>query len=116
MKTIFLHELQELINSKGNYILIDVREVDELAYGIIPTSICIPLSTFTDIIDLDETEFKHKYHCNKPIKTDNIILYCRSGVRSAQAAAFLEAHGFTATNYKGSILEWSTIDSSVKRY
>ena len=49
---------------------------------------------------------------------EEIILYCRSGRRSANAAAWLAAQGFDkATNLKGGILAWAReIDSSIPTY
>jgi rhodanese-related sulfurtransferase len=41
------------------------------------------------------------------LKDEEIILYCRSGNRSGQAAMFLETMGFTNTkNLSGGMLAW----------
>jgi rhodanese-related sulfurtransferase len=43
-------------------------------------------------------------------KNDEIVVHCRSGARSAQAAVFMTAHGFTnVRNLEGGVLSW--IDS-----
>ena len=43
--------LKQLIDKKESYILIDVREKDELKYGIIPTSSHVPLNEFLKAIE-----------------------------------------------------------------
>jgi sulfur-carrier protein adenylyltransferase/sulfurtransferase len=46
-----------------------------------------------------------------------IVVYCRSGVRSADATRRLRAAGFRATNLAGGILRWSDeVDPSVPKY
>jgi len=47
-----------------------------------------------------------------------VIVYCRSGIRSAQAVKLLKAHGFTgAVNLKGGVLAWSDeIDPTMVKY
>jgi adenylyltransferase/sulfurtransferase len=47
-----------------------------------------------------------------------IVVYCRSGKRSAQITAFLKAAGFRKVkNLQGGILQWSDeVDPSVPKY
>jgi rhodanese-related sulfurtransferase len=43
----------------------------------------------------------------EPLKDEEVILYCRSGNRSGQAAMTLEMMGFTNTkNLTGGMLAW----------
>jgi adenylyltransferase/sulfurtransferase len=48
----------------------------------------------------------------------DIIVQCKSGVRSAKAVNFLREHGFERVqNLKGGILEWiARIDPTIHRY
>jgi rhodanese-related sulfurtransferase len=40
-------------------------------------------------------------------KNDEIVVHCRSGARSGQAAAFMTSHGFTnVRNVEGGVLAW----------
>lgn len=115
--TIGLGELKELIESKKDYILIDVRNEDELQNGIIPTSKNIPLPEFENALELNGEEFEKKFNFPKFEKEDNLILYCRTGSRSDMATKFAISKGFTKSkNYAGSIWEWSEHDPNVKRY
>ena len=116
-KTISLNELKELIDDKKNYILIDVRNKDELSFGVIPTSVNIPLPEFEFSFELNDDEFKKKFGFPKIKKDDNLIFYCRTGSRSEMATKFAIQKGFTnSKNYAGSIWEWSEHDPNVKRY
>lgn len=72
-------------------LIIDVRSVEEYAYGAIPGAINIPL---------DELERKVNTLKDKERKT---ILYCASGARSAYALQILKAYGFTNAENGGGI-------------
>ena len=94
MKTITTSELQAKLEAGEAVNLIDVREVAELEAGHIPGVKHIPLGLL---------EFRmHELNKNIPY-----IMVCRSGGRSGQATAFLEAQGFDVTNMSGGMLEWT---------
>ena len=58
-------------------------------------------------IEMDEETFEEEFGFPKFQKEDNVMLYCRTGVRSDQAARILLANGFSnVKNYKGSFQEW----------
>lgn len=116
IKIISRNELKSLIDKKENYVLIDVRNPEELQHGMIPTARNIPLQEIEHAFDLSDEEFNSKYSFVKPKKDDNIIFYCRTGGRSNRAAKILLDKGFNAKNYKGSIWDWAEIDANVKRY
>lgn len=93
MKTITTVEVQQRIAAGEKVHLIDVREVAELQQGKIPGVIHIPL---------DLLEFRmHELELSVPY-----IIVCHSGGRSAQAAGFLEYHGYDATNMNGGMMMW----------
>jgi len=115
--TIKLNELKELIDTKGNYILVDVRNEDELQYGVIPTSKNLPLPGFEEALGLSPTEFETKFNFSQFKKDDNLIFYCRTGARSGMATQIAIRKGFTKSrNFVGSIWEWSEQDPNVKKY
>ena len=109
-------ELKKLIDKKEKYVLIDVREKEELQHGMIPTAHNVPLSEFLDAMELDEISFHEKYDFPKPSKKDKLILHCRSGGRSHQACMIAKQKGYQVTNYEGSTWAWAEIDKNVKRY
>ena len=123
MEIISTEELKELIDEnkdkeKKDYVLIDVRESDELVHGMIPTAVNVPLDEVEDALsELDQQAFKEKFGFEKPDKDDNIIFHCRTGGRSAQSTNTALSLGFVnAKNFAGSIWAWSEIDDNVRRY
>ena len=84
-----------LINHE-NAVVIDVREHQEWAEGHVPGARHIPLGDLSKY--LRELE-KHKGH--------HVICLCRSGMRSARAAALLKKAGYdNVYNLKGGIGAW----------
>lgn len=76
--------------------LIDVRNDDEVARGIIPSANHITLSS---IPSLNLQTFENK----------TVVFYCHSGVRSAHAAAFVaEQVNADIYNLRGGILAWGS--------
>jgi rhodanese-related sulfurtransferase len=74
--------------------LVDVREPNEVAAGTIDGAINIALATLPD-----------RMHELDPNRT--VALLCRSGARSATAARFLAANGFTdVVNLAGGMLAY----------
>ena len=95
-KTILPEELKVKIESGENVKLIDVREPHENAEFNIG-GILLPLGKI-QTMQLDEIE---------DMKMDEIVLYCRSGMRSGQAAMVLQQLGFTnVTNLTGGMVAW----------
>lgn len=85
--------------------LLDVRQPEEREIAHIEGEL-IPLAELPQ--RLDELE---------PHRDDEIVVYCRSGARSARAVQFLRAQGFDAVNLKGGILAWSRdIDPTMPTY
>jgi len=111
-------ELKALIDSKGDYTLVDVRREEELNFGVISTAFNIPLGDVENAFDsMGADEFKAKYGKDKCKKGDNLIFYCRTGERSGMAAEIALKLGYSnVKNYSGSIWEWSEIDDRVQRY
>jgi rhodanese-related sulfurtransferase len=86
--------LLQLIRERTEpYYLVDVRAWDEYETGHIPTSICIPLDL---IIERPPT----------PIKSTLIIVYCTTGIRSAEARQDLEDLGYSRVADFGAIGRW----------
>ena len=105
--TISVSELKNKIDSKENFLLIDVREPSEFEIVRIPGSVLIPKQGFLDgsaLAGLPQ---------DKPI-----ILHCKSGVRSAECLAILKSAGFAdATHVSGGVVAWAKqIDKSLPVY
>ena len=88
-------EAKQLIEQDGTQIIVDVRTQEEYDSGHIPGAICIPVDT----IGKEKPE--------KLWDLDRIILiYCRSGNRSKQAAQKLLEIGYTNIYEFGGIIDW----------
>ncbi|MDC3416245.1 rhodanese-like domain-containing protein [Aquibacillus salsiterrae] len=86
-------EVEVIVKEGKDYTIVDVREDEEVAAGIIPNAVHIPLGLVEEKVEhLD----KHK----------DYILVCRSGRRSEMACMFMEAKGFKVSNMVGGMLEW----------
>ena len=94
MKTISPTEVQQKLEAGADLHLIDVREVTEVEAGHIPGVTNIPLGLL-------------EFRMQELDKNTPYIMLCRSGGRSGQATAFLEAQGFDVTNMTGGMLEWT---------
>lgn len=92
MSKINTEEVKKILDNKDeNYILIDVREDYEFKEGHIPGAINIPLGNITNV----------DYSLDKII-----IVYCKSGNRSNQAAIKLKNMGYNVKDM-GGILDWT---------
>lgn len=97
-------ELARLIG-RDNVVLIDVRENDEYRGEHIKGAQHIPLGSIpTKLAELE----KHK--------TDQVLLYCRSGNRSSSAASMMVKAGFTNVGHlAGGITAWKAENYPVAR-
>ena len=96
METITVDEVKRRMDAGEKLHLVDVREPSENAEFNIG-GILLPLGMI-QTMQTDEID---------DLKDEEIILYCRSGNRSGQAAMFLETMGFTNTkNLSGGMLAW----------
>ncbi|MBO5071199.1 MAG: rhodanese-like domain-containing protein [Roseburia sp.] len=89
-------EAQEIMETEDDYVIVDVRTEEEYESGHIPDAICIPNE---EIGDTEPEEL--------PDKEQLILVYCRSGNRSKQAAGKLAALGYTSVVEFGGIQDWS---------
>ncbi len=98
-------EVKARIDRGDRFVLIDVREPHEYQICNIPFAKLIPLG------DLPK-------RVNELDSADEIVVHCKSGVRSAKAADFLKQAGFKKVlNMKGGILAWSDeVDPTVPKY
>ena len=94
-KQITMSEAVKMMETEKNYIILDVRRADEFAEGHIPGAINVPNEEIgtAEIAEL-------------PDKSQLILVYCRSGRRSKEAAEKLVALGYTNIVEFGGILDW----------
>jgi rhodanese-related sulfurtransferase len=96
MNNITVEEVKKRLDAGEKLNIVDVREPYENADFNIG-GVLIPLGNI-QTMQIDEIE---------DWKDQEVILYCRSGNRSGQAAMFLDAMGFKNTkNLVGGMLAW----------
>ena len=95
IKHVSMDEIVQIMNENTDYIILDVRTIAEYNEGHIPNAICIPNETIgsNTISEL-------------PDKEQLILVYCRSGNRSKQAAEKLKKLGYTNLIEFGGIIDW----------
>ncbi len=80
--------------AEGRYLLVDVRELNEVAVDGYPSSVVVPLSTF-DPQDIPDPEGKQ------------VVFACRSGKRSVTASLAAQAAGLAYDKHlAGGMLAW----------
>ena len=102
---ISVSELKAMHDAGRAFVLLDVREYDELASARIMWAKHVPMASVADRL----TELP---------RNGNIVVMCHAGVRSDRVARYLRDVGFTSVaNLAGGIDAWSLeIDGRVARY
>ncbi len=92
-----VQEVKERVECGEPVVLLDVRNPEETATGVIPGAILIPL---------DELEARWA-----EVKDENeLVCYCAKGSRSLKAATFMREKGvFNATSLAGGVAEWKAL-------
>lgn len=88
-------QLQAKITAQEDFVLLDVRSLDEYNSGHIPTAVLLP-----------HDEINSKAEALLSDKNKEIVVYCRSGRRSAIAAEALGKLGYTNVQDFGGISRW----------
>ena len=88
-------EAKEIMDTEQNYIILDVRTEEEFAEGHIAGAILIP-----------DYEITEKAESILMDKEQQILVYCRSGRRSKNAASQLVELGYTNVKEFGGITDW----------
>ena len=94
-KQISHSQAKEIMDTRSDYILLDVRTEKEFAAGHIKGAILIP-----------DYEIRLRAEKELPDKAKTILVYCRSGRRSKLAARDLAELGYTDVLEFGGIIDW----------
>ncbi|MBV05175.1 MAG: molybdopterin-synthase adenylyltransferase MoeB [Vicinamibacterales bacterium] len=105
IKEASVESLKRRLDAGDDFLLLDVREPQEHQICAIPGSTLIPLGDLPSrLVELEGGR--------------EIVVHCKSGVRSAKAVKLLQEAGFVdAANLKGGILAWiERVDPSLPKY
>ncbi len=105
--TITAAELKDWMDAGKDFLLIDVREPAEFEIVRIPGSTLIPKGEILSGAALSSLP-----------QNRQIVLHCKTGVRSAEALAALKAAGFRdAVHVQGGVTAWATqVDKTLPTY
>ncbi|MBT2287763.1 rhodanese-like domain-containing protein [Paenibacillus albidus] len=87
-------ELRNRLEAGEDLVLIDVREDEEVSFGMIPGALHIPMGDIPQRTD-------------EISKDAEIVFICRSGARSQRVCEYLQQFGYKATNLSGGMIEWN---------
>ena len=105
IKEITVKELKNKFDNNEDFMLLDVRNIQEVLFSKINGSIHIPMNEIMSRInELDSNK--------------EIIIQCKSGKRSARVCEYLMTQNFkNVKNLIGGIIAWSDeIDNSIQVY
>ena len=105
--TITAQELKAKFDAGNDFVLVDVREPAEYDIVKIPGSVLIPKGDILNGSALSQLP-----------QDRQIVLHCKSGVRSAEALAALKAAGLTnSVHVQGGVVAWAhQVDPSLPTY
>lgn len=95
VEVITASQAKEIMDNGNDYVILDVREADEFAEGHIDGA-----------IQISYTELEAKAESILKDKGQLILVYCRSGRRSAIAGETLSKLGYTDVKDFGGIIDW----------
>lgn len=93
IEEITTEELQKKLEAGEKLELVDVREDEEVAAGMIPGARHIRMGTIPENLD-------------KFDKDKEYIFICRSGNRSGNVCYYLKDQGYKVRNMTGGMLDW----------
>ncbi len=95
-RDISIDESKKLINQGKVTLILDVRDADEFAKGHLKNAIQIPVK-----------ELKENLNDIEKFKDELVLVYCRSGKKSAEAINILKENGFkNLVHMKDGISKW----------
>jgi rhodanese-related sulfurtransferase len=99
MKTISSLELKNRLDNGDELYILDVREPHEFAENNMG-GVLLPLGKIAQLEIDDIEDWRNK----------EVIVHCRSGMRSMQAIMMLESAGFSnLSNLEGGIIAWDAL-------
>lgn len=88
-------EAKNIMDTETGYVILDVRTDEEFTAGHIPGAVLIP-----------DYEISKRAESELTDKNQQILVYCRSGNRSKNAAKELTSLGYTDVKEFGGINDW----------
>lgn len=118
LRNIGMAEMEEILEDyeeggreDSGYIVMDVRELNEIEYtGKLSSnthSLPLQLLMRENVFALDEDEFEEVCGFQKPQPDETLVFSCAAGIRSVHAAKFAAMNGYSQLiNYTGGANQW----------
>lgn len=105
-KDLNVNEFEQMIGSDASVQLVDARTPEEFAEGHLGGA-----------VNIDWKAGNFEEHALLLLSKERpVLVYCRSGRRSAEAATVLDGMGFQTYNLKGGILAWADAGKRISKY
>jgi rhodanese-related sulfurtransferase len=99
-------ELKAKLDSKEDFLLVDVRESAEFEHGRIPGAHLVPRGIIEAAAD---TSYPKHYPPLSGAREQQVVVYCATSGRSAMAAAVLQMMGYkNVLNLAGGYARWES--------
>ncbi len=102
-------DLKGRMDAGKGFVLIDVRNPNEWEIATIPGATLVPLPEIEQGSGVEKVR--------QLVNGSELIVHCKSGIRSAKALGILKQAGIDGLNLKGGILAWGdAYDPSIPKY
>ncbi|MCP4982127.1 MAG: sulfurtransferase [Gammaproteobacteria bacterium] len=96
IKEISVTDLSRMLSKEDHFELLDIRTPAEIERGVLPNAKVLPMH----LIPLKLNYFSES--------SRQIVIYCRTGSRSAQVCRFLNQQGINnVISLRGGVVKWS---------
>ncbi len=97
IKEITVSDLHRLLSNDCDFELVDIRTPAELQRGVLPNA---------RTLAMNQVPLKISYFSGSPRQ---IVIYCRTGSRSAQVCRFLNQQGINnVISLRGGVVRWAS--------
>lgn len=97
IKEISVSDLQRMLREHDHFELLDIRTPAEIERGVLPRAKTLPMH----LVPLKMNYFSES--------AKQIVIYCRTGSRSAQVCRFLNQQGINnVISLRGGVVKWSS--------
>ena len=97
IKEISVSDLHRMLREQHRFELLDIRTPAEIERGVLPSAKTLPMH----LVPLKLTYFSESPR--------QIVIYCRTGSRSAQVCRFLNQQGINnVISLRGGVVKWSS--------
>ena len=97
IKEISVSDLHRMLRREDHFVLLDIRTQAEIERGVLPNAITLPMHL---------VPLKLSYFSDSP---KQVVVYCRTGSRSAQVCRFLNEQGIhNVISLRGGVTKWTS--------